>query len=162
MTENLKKLRNFNNHHRYGFRISSLTLLFSIFLLSIFISSCVSPSLMLKTPKDFNFAALDSLQTDSDYVIAVNDKIRMQIYSANGLSYLDNLIATTNGQNTNSATNNLNSGAEYLIEYDSTIKLPIFKNIKLAGLKIREAERYLESLYAQYYENPFVILTVTN
>lgn len=142
--------------------VSSCFVFYPIIVLCIITTACVSPSLMLKTPKDFNFSTLDSLKTDSDYVITVNDKIRMQIFSANGLSYLDNLIASTNGQGSNSTMLGNNTGPEYLIEYDSTIKLPIFKNVKLAGLTIREAERYLERLYSQYYENPFVILNVTN
>lgn len=51
---------------------------------------------------------------------------------------------------------------QYLIDRDGTAKMPVIGRVKLEGLTIREAERYLESLYAQYYNEPYIILNVQN
>jgi len=144
--------------------MKKISLFYVIAVLGLWLSSCVSPSMMLRTPRDYDFSQFDSIRTDSDYVIAVNDKLLFRIYSAEGLSYLDNLISSANGQGggINATAASGGRGMNFLVEYDSTIKVPILKDIKIAGMTIRQAERYLESLYATYYEKPFVVLTVTN
>ena len=51
---------------------------------------------------------------------------------------------------------------QYLIDRDGTVKLPVIGRVKLEGMTIREAESYVEELYTQYYNEPYVILNVQN
>jgi polysaccharide export outer membrane protein len=143
--------------------MKKIRLLYIIAILGLWLNSCVSPSLMLRTPRNYDFSQFDSIRTDSDYVISVNDRLLFRIYSAEGLSYLDNIIASANGEGgSNASITRSFQGIELLVEFDSTVKVPIFKNIKIAGMTVRQAEKHLESLYAAFYEKPFVMLTVTN
>ena len=142
--------------------MKKIGLLYIVAVLGLWLNSCVAPNRMLKTPREYDFSQLDSIRTDSDYVIGINDKLLFRIYSAEGLSYLDNLVSSDNGHSIGSTSASGRRGIDFVVEYDSTIKVPIFKNIKIAGMTIRQAEKHLESLYAAFYEKPFVILTVTN
>ena len=51
---------------------------------------------------------------------------------------------------------------EIQVEFDGFAKLPSLGKVKLSGMTLREAEKYLEELYTEYYVDPFVILKVTN
>ncbi|MCH2234873.1 MAG: polysaccharide biosynthesis/export family protein [Crocinitomicaceae bacterium] len=138
-----------------------------LFKLLIFIvllgglSACgVNSNIMLKTPKDFEFADIDSLnQTKFEYKIDVNDIIQMRFFTNNGLQVLN--IATENqpGQAQLFNPNNLIS---YVIQNDSLVVLPIIGETNIVGMTIREAEEFIAEKYEDYYVDPFVQISVTN
>jgi polysaccharide export outer membrane protein len=51
---------------------------------------------------------------------------------------------------------------DFMVEFDGLVKLPTLGRINLAGQTIREAEKFLEKLYSDHYQNPFVLLQVVN
>ena len=57
---------------------------------------------------------------------------------------------------------NQTSTLGYLVDSDSTVKLPTIGRVKVAGLTIAAAENRLEDMYKQYYQQPFVKVNVTN
>ena len=60
---------------------------------------------------------------------------------------------------TNNSNNNITG---YLVESDSTVKLPILGRVNLVGMTVPDAEAMLEARYQQYYQEPFVKLSITN
>jgi polysaccharide export outer membrane protein len=118
------------------------------------LSSCkvMDPSIMLRTPEGYQFSQIpDSAGTE--YKLAANDIIQFKIYSNDGFQLVDigNAQAIRGQINTS-----------YKIEFDGTTKLPVIGRTKLAGITLRECELYLEELYSEYYNSPYVIVTVSN
>ena len=119
----------------------------------LFASSCslFRPEQMLRTPADFQFAeANDSLIV---YRLIPNDIIEFELYSNKGYELIDLITGQSNIKGANST---------YLIEFDGTVKLPIFGRLKISGLTLREAEKLLENKYSEFYKDPFAKLKVTN
>lgn len=127
-----------------------------------FLTGCgINSSLMLKTSKDYEYAPIDSLnQTKNDYIIDVNDIIQMRFFTNNGLKVLDISSATEGGAQ--SQVFNPNNTLSYVIQNDSMVRLPILGLVNIVGLTIREAEIRLQSMYSEYYVDPFIQIVVTN
>ena len=119
----------------------------------LFACKAMNPSIMLRTPKDFQYDAFPQ-QPDSSYRIAPNDRVSMQILGDGGELYLN---LQRGGQ-----TMNFNQ-LDILVEYDGLAKLPILGRVPLEGLTKREAEVYIEDLFEQTEINrPYVTINVTN
>lgn len=133
-----------------------------ISLVALVFTSCgINSSLMLKTDKDYEFAPIDSMnETKGDYVIDVNDIVQMRFFTNDGLKVLDISSATEGGQQ--AQVFNPNNTLSYVIQSDSMVRLPVLGLTNIVGLTIREAEIRLQSMYSEYYVNPFIQLTVTN
>lgn len=118
------------------------------------LSSCkvMDPSIMLRTPEDYQFSQIpDSIGTE--YKLASNDIIRFKIYSNDGFQLVD--IG-------NAEVIRRDVSTSYKIEFDGTTKLPVIGRTKLAGITLRECELYLEELYSEFYNSPYVIVNVIN
>lgn len=136
--------------------------------IALLCSSCtINTNLMLKTDKEYEYAELtDSvISAAKAYTLAPADLVQFRLYDNDAWMIINGGISTvTQGNNNqqNRALFNPNNQLSYLIENDSTCKLPILGRIKLAGLTVREAEDTLESLYSEYYKYPYVQITVRN
>lgn len=128
-----------------------------IIFLAILLSSCriFSPTQMLRTGKHYKYSEFSSVQDTQLYKIAVDDKISFSVATNNG----ENLINPVSGT---AATLAQNSGGEYTVEYDGTVKLPIIGRVKVSGMTVRETEKFLEDSYSKYFNEPFVQLKITN
>lgn len=121
----------------------------------------VNSSLMLRTDKDYEYAPIDSInQTKLDYMIDVNDIIQMRFFTNDGLKVLD-ISSSTEGGN-QAQIFNPNNALSYVIQSDSMVRLPVLGLVNIVGLTIREAEIRLQSMYSEYYVNPFIQIAVTN
>jgi len=125
-----------------------------IILLTLLFSSCkiFAPSQMLRAGHDFKYSKFDTEQAMQEYKIAPFDRISFIITPNNGEKLIDQA-----GTGVNTST-----GASYTVEYDGTVKFPVFGRIKISGYTAREAEKMLEDMYSKFYNNPFVRLEVTN
>ena len=128
-------------------------LLFLLILSTLFSCSRRNSSIMFKTEKDFNFASLDSV-VQSEYRIAPDDVINFSIYTNDGVKLVDITNSTTGGGITGSTL--------FRVEADGFIKLPVIERFKISGLTTREAEKILQEKYSQFYNDPFVVLSVEN
>lgn len=130
--------------------------------LTVIFTSCgINSSLMLKTDKDYEYAPLDSLsESRGDYVIDVNDIVQMRFFTNSGLKVLDISSATEGGAQ--SQIFNPNNTLSYVIQSDSLVRLPVIGLTNIVGLTVREAEIRLQSIYSEYYVDPFIQLSVTN
>lgn len=137
-------------------KISALKLIVSVFVLTLLFSCNYNSNKMMKTPKDYNFSPPP---TDKNplYVMAVSDLFQLQLFTNDGTSLID-LTAVDNAQ----ARSQGNDQVQYLIDYDGFSKLPILGKVELRGKTLREAEKYLEELYAKFYVKPYVTVRVLN
>lgn len=116
----------------------------------------LAPNRMFQTPKDFEFSR-DSVATGAKttYLIQPYDKLELHIYSNDGFRLVDIT------QNTMTTTN-MYENFSYVVDDSGMVKFPIIGYVNLIGMDIRAAQTLLESKYAKYYNDPFVILKVTN
>ena len=129
---------------------------FLAFLISLLYACNYNSSIMMKSPKDYQYdeAPSDSV---SEYIISASDILKFRLYTNEGTSLVD-LTAISDNQNQRVMENNIT----YLVEYDGFVKLPIIGRVELRGKTIKEAEKYLEEQYLKYYIKPFVKLNVIN
>ncbi len=108
---------------------------------------------MLRTPRNFNYSTFSDSLIKNNYVISPNDELSFKVYTLNGDKLLE--------QNT-SSQNNTTGPISYVVDYNGVVKLPIVRETKIAGMTEREAEFYLESVFAEFLNQPFVQIKVTN
>lgn len=122
-------------------------------LLIITFSSCrlIHPSEMFKTEKDYSFKEFnDSLK---EYTIQPFDKLDMKVYTNKGFRLI-------NYETTGQALQN--STILYTIDHTGFVKVPTLGRVELSGKTITEAEKFLEEQYLDYYQDPFVIISIVN
>ena len=155
MLFNLKKCYRFAKE-----LIKMKKILFIIPLLSLLVSSCtVNSHVMLKTPKDFVFDSIPSMQ-NTEYVISYGDQLDFRLYSNGGFSVID--IASGTAGSDGASLQRTSLTLFYLVEPNGLTKLPILGDVKLVGLTIRQAQDYLQELYSEFYVDPFLQLNVRN
>ncbi|MBL8003176.1 MAG: polysaccharide biosynthesis/export family protein [Flavobacteriales bacterium] len=122
----------------------------------VFASSCtINKDIMFKTPVDYAFDTLPAVPA-TDFTISPNDFLQFRLFANDGFRLID-LITDENQR----APNQRNMPT-YLVVADGTVKLPLVGYVPLGGKTLREAELYLEGIYTQFYNRPFVQLTVVN
>ena len=135
-------------------------------MIGIIITNCtVNSHIMLKTPKNYQFDILDANSNEEEYQIAINDIVTFQLYTNNGFQLIDMFNQSNNNQSRNLMLGggmNGNSGINYIIRQDSLVELPILGETNLVGKSIKEAEVFLETLFAEYYVDPFINLRVNS
>lgn len=129
-------------------------IIFALLAITAGLTGClhINSSVMFRTPEDYKFAdfSKDSVQL---YKIAPNDVIEFRIYTNDGFKLIDVTGSTSQGSLT---------VISYIVELDGTVKLPQLGKVYVSGLNVREAERFLETQYSKYFNNPFVLIKVTN
>lgn len=124
------------------------------YLVMIFLASCSVPNRMFKTEKEYSFAA-DSAEADTmPYLIQPNDRLELHIFSNDGFKLIDLTQTGTEGAQTVMMT--------YLVESNGEAKFPVIGKVHVGGLTVKDAENILQDKYKKYYNDPFVILNVTN
>lgn len=125
-----------------------------ILVLPLVLHSCrtIRPNEMFKVDNSFKYEQFQ--QDEKEYEIKPFDKLDIRVYTNDGYKLID---LSTGSQN-----RNMQNSLEYLVEYDGLVKVPTLGRISLQGLTLREAEKFLEEKYANYYQNPFVQIRVTN
>lgn len=123
-------------------------------------SSCtwLNPSIMLRTPKNYKYAANPDSTNTAEYRVSPNDIIEFSLYSNDGFKLVDLTSLNAN----NSTGFRIANGTEYLVEPTGEVKLPVLGKIKISGFTIREAQTMLEEKYASYYIRPYITIRVVN
>ncbi|HMJ71370.1 MAG TPA: polysaccharide biosynthesis/export family protein [Cyclobacteriaceae bacterium] len=120
-------------------------------------------NVMFKLPPDFaSKQAVLAVETTKNYVIQVNDYLKLEVYSNKGERIIDpngELMTDNNGTVQNPA---LRVQPVYLVTVDGTVKFPMIDPLAVLGMTIREAEQKLQSEYNKYYKECYVILTFSN
>ncbi len=120
----------------------------------------LNPSVMLKTPKGYQYAEMKDSMANLEYTISSNDIIEFRLYSNDGFKLTDVTSSTTT---TSMSGQNLNQNVlQYSMDIDGYVKLPVLGRTLLKGLTVRQAEKILEEKYSLYYIKPFIMLKVTS
>lgn len=124
---------------------------------SMFTSCAINNNMMFKAPIG-EAATLDSLpiRPTEEYRIEIDDKIVFSLSTNNGTKLIENLAIST------STVGGGGQSPEFTVRLDGTVELPVFGSVKFQGLTIKEAEDYLEKLFAPTYTKPYVQVRVTN
>jgi polysaccharide export outer membrane protein len=132
-----------------------------LLLLTVTLSSCnINPSVMFKVPSNYEYD-VDQTIGNVEYRVSPNDIVSLSVYTNDGFKLID-LTASAESVMSRGGTGMNNMSFQYLVEPDGNIKLPIIGKLKLAGFTIREAEKLLESQYANFYNKPFIVIRVIN
>lgn len=102
----------------------------------------------------FEYSDFSEIQ-ETQYRIAANDRIAVRLMTNDGAGMI-NISGGASGS-VGGATD-----LEIKIESDGFAKLPLFGRIYLEGLTIRQAEMLIEDKFSEFYNNPFVLLEVSN
>lgn len=105
---------------------------------------------MFRTGKDFPFDEFQS--TVKEYVIRPFDKVKMTVYTNKGFQLVDVEEKIQMSQYL----------PEYLVDKDGMVKLPVLGKIKIEGLTVQQTEKLMEEKYAQFFKDPFVIVSISN
>src|SRR3954469_9381544 len=118
-----------------------------LFLL-IVVAGCrtYNPSVMFKTPRDYNYASDSTVNKIIEYKITEYDQLEMHIYTNDGFRLVDVTAATSSRSIT--GTTSATTGVHYSVENDGAVKLPLIGKQMLKGMTLREAERFLEKNYS--------------
>lgn len=131
------------------------TAFFLILILSL--SSCdkyLNRSLMLRTEANYPYSEFPEIQ-DEEYRLAADDRIEVRMFTNDG-SGLINIGAGSSVMVGGGTTLGIK------LESDGFAKLPMFGRVYLEGLTIRQAEMLVEDKFSEFYNNPFVLLEVSN
>ena|ERR1044071_3401759 len=134
------------------------------FGLLIVLTGCSSykRNLMFRPPEDFvGKKTTEAEATVKNYVIQVNDYLKLEVYSNKGERIIDPDGALFNDKNA-AAQNTQRVEPTYLVSVDGTAKFPMVGSIALAGMTIREAEQKLQAEYDNYYKQCYVHLAFNN
>ena len=112
---------------------------------------------MFRTEKNYPFAEPTQQTATEEYKIAPNDIISFMVFTKNGEKIINPIEMSQTSSTTTQETN-----LTYLVEKDGQIKLPVINRVLIAGMTIKEAEKFLEEKYASFYNEPFVKLNVLN
>jgi len=128
---------------------------------TLFFASCnINPSVMFRVPSSYEYD-VDQTIGNVEYRVSPNDIVSMSVYTNDGFKLID-LTASAESVMSRGGAGMNNMSFQYLVEPDGNMKLPIIGKLKLAGLTIREAEKFLETQYANFYNKPFVIIRIVN
>lgn len=115
------------------------------------------PSVMLKTPKNYEFPPVPA-KADSQYTVGINDELSLELYANDGIRMIDVIGSGEAGSRQGSDE----AGLSYSVEYDGTVKFPVIGRIHLAGKTMRAAEDTIQKLFSRVYTDPFARLKVLN
>ncbi|MCB0760619.1 MAG: polysaccharide biosynthesis/export family protein [Flavobacteriales bacterium] len=123
------------------------------------LSSCtINKNLMFKTDTEFTYDTPSTDTNEYNYRISPNDLLLFRLFTNDGARLLE---VTTSTDQTNSRLFNFGD-ITYQVQSDGTVKLPELGNVKVQGLTVFEAQDMLEEKYAQYYNEPYAVVQVTN
>jgi len=96
-----------------------------------------------------------------NYMIQVNDYLKLDVYSNKGERIIDPDGALFNDKAA-AGQNQARVQPTYLVTVNGSVKFPMVGSVALAGMTIREAEQKLQGEYDIYYKQCYVQLTFSN
>lgn len=151
------KVNRIDTRSLFNRKVLILRGLFVFVGLVLMFSSCsiINPTQMLRTPRDYSYNKFSDTVFSPEYIISPNDEFSFMVYTLDG----ERLIEFTQGSQNNQSRN---QGQSYVVHYDGTAKLPVVRDVKISGMTERQAELYLEDMYSEFLNRPFVQIRVTN
>jgi len=116
---------------------------------------------MFKIDEEEDLSYLSSVITvaEKNYIIQSNDLLELRVHTNKGERIIDPNNELQIQQNQNRGEEDK---PEFLVLDDGTVKFPMIGNVKIGGMRINEAEEYLEKKYNEFYIDAFVRLKYIN
>lgn len=126
------------------------------------LSSCklFFPNYLFRENKDIVSFNMDSL-TKTAQTIMPGDLVSFRLTTRKGYELVDLVTANAGGQQ-GQLMQGLQAGIRYLVRTDGTVEFPLIGNINVLGMTRLDLENLLESKYSSLYNDPFILLQVTN
>ena len=126
------------------------------FILMLNLSSCkiFYPNWMLRENRENYYFEIAKQQSDLQ-LIAVGDRLSFVLKARDGYELVDVLEASQSTIATAQAIT-------YLVREDGNCEFPLLGDMKVTGYTRKQLEDLLEKKYSNLYNDPFIILTVTN
>jgi len=169
-------------------RLLRYWLLFLPFMLLLLASSCTTS----RVRQQNTMFRLDGTMTDTsklrravnraerNYTIQPNDYLAVRVYTNEGEAIIDpngelsfgapggsggGVRQATGGTRQAGASRGggtQSAGAEFLVQNDGVVRLPMIGDVKLSGYTLLEADSVLKARYNEFYQQPFVTTQVSN
>ncbi len=108
---------------------------------------------------DLSYLSSDITVIEKNYIIQPNDLLELDVYTNKGERIIDPNYELQLQQNQNRSNE---KRQEFLVLDDGTVKFPMIGVVKIKGMRINEAEDYLEKKYDEYYIDSYVRLNYLN
>lgn len=127
---------------------------------SLLLVSCGSykQNLMFRVPEGTKVQQ-QVAAVEKNYVIRKNDNLHLEVYTNKGERIVDPDFQLSK-ETASSAV--AQTPKDYLVDITGVSKLPLVGEIKVEGLTIRQAEEILQKEFAKFYQDPYVVLSVSN
>jgi polysaccharide export outer membrane protein len=108
---------------------------------------------------DLSYLASEITVLEKNYIIQPNDLLELRVYTNKGERIIDPNyeLQIQQGQNRREYDN-----PEFLVLDDGTVKFPMIGQVKIDGMKLNDAEVYLEEKYNAFYKDSYVRLRYLN
>ncbi len=148
------RYRYFCAHMTRKFLRSGLVTLIGALLLS---GCTLNRDIMFRTSTDYVFDTYSD-SSRSKLRLQPNDMIEFRLFANDGFKMIDLVSAGGSRE----ATFLQRTAFDYFIDSEGMAKLPLLGKVHIAGMTLRDAERFLEEKYVEYYNRPFVQVVVNN
>lgn len=114
-------------------------------------------------------------RTSRNYRIQPNDYLSVRVYTNKGERLIDpngelqfgasgsgNASQPRTGRNVGQGAGQVNGGADYLVQANGIVRLPIIDEVQVQNLTLLQADSLLKLRYDKYYIESFVRTAVTN
>ena len=108
---------------------------------------------------DLSYLASDITVLEKNYIIQPNDLLELRVYTNKGERIIDPNFELQIQQDQNRREYD---NPEFLVLDDGTVKFPMIGQVKIEGMKLNDAEVYLEKKYNEFYKDSFVRLKYLN
>jgi len=123
-------------------------LIILLFPLSLISCRSLTSSVMFETSNNYNFDSIEKKQ--NAIIISPDDQLKVIMTTNDGHILLEQTFSVD--RNTTALNENRTTEITYMVGADSLVKLPTVGRVKLGGLTILEAEKYLEELFSKNYQ----------
>jgi polysaccharide export outer membrane protein len=110
--------------------------------------------------EDLSYLSSEITVAEKNYIIQANDILELRVFTNKGERIIDPNNELSIGQNNMNQREDGNQ--EFIVLDDGTIKFPMIGVVKLEGMRITEAENYLEKKYDEFYKDSYVRLKYIN
>jgi polysaccharide export outer membrane protein len=148
-----------------GLRRSLYFFLFVPLMFAVFSCANYKQNIMFKPEEGFQPSQIqkEAIDAEKNYVIQVNDRLELDVYSNKGERIIDPNGELLKGQVANAQNKEESEEpTTYLVLVDGTAKFPMIGPVRLVGLTIRQAEEVLETEYNKFYKECYVTIKFSN
>ncbi len=113
----------------------------------------------LDEEQDLSYISSEITVIEKSYVIQPDDILELRVYTNKGERIIDPNYELQILQNQNRKEEDK---PNFLVQEDGSVKFPMIGQVKISGMNIIEAEKYLALKYDEYYKDAFVTLKYLN